>query len=344
MIIEVILLIVGLILLVKGSGYLIKAAAALAKILNVSEFVIGLSVVALGTSIPELASAVFAAVFKDSGLVIGNIVGSNVANIGLVIGLAASFYYIKTKPAMLKRDGYIMLFASVLFYLFILDYTLNWVDGVILLFFYFVYMTFLFGEKPKDHIGQFIRHFFGFRYLATIRSRVFYYDHKKKVKQKGKVKRLVGKEILKEVLILLLSGVAVVVGANFFIKEAVFFADYFGVASNLVGITLVALGTSLPELVVSITAARKGFGDIAVCNIIGSNIANIFFVGGVAALISPLSIVKSTIYYSVPFMLVMSLILLFFLRNDWRLKQWEGMILVFLYVIFILFLIMGGLY
>jgi len=344
MIVEIILFIVALVLLVKGSEYLIKAAAAIAKILRVSDFIIGLSLVALGTSIPELASSVAAALLKDSGLIVGNIVGSNIANIGLIAGIVASIYYVKTKPTMLKRDGYIMMFASVLFFLFALDFIVSRTEGIVFIFFYIIYMMFLFEEEPKDHIRQFIKYFFKFQYLATIKSRVFYYNHKKKFKQKGKVKKLIGMELLRELGIVLLGGAAVVIGAHYLVKEAVFFAYYFNVPSNIIGLSLIALGTSLPELMVSLTAARKGFGDIAVGNVIGSNIANIFLVGGVAAVILPLEIIKSTIYYTLPFMLLMSVLLLISLGTGLRIKKWEGMVLLFFYILFIVLLLTGVLF
>lgn len=345
MIFEIVVFVLGLVLLVAGSEYFVKAASAIAKRLGVSEFVIGLTVVALGTSIPELVTSVVASVFKDSGLVVGNIVGSNIANIGLVVGLAASFYVIKTKKAMIKRDGYFMIFASILFYLFILDGVINWSEGLVFLFFYAVYMFFLFEEKPEEHIGAFISYFFRLKYLVTIRSRVLRTNHQKKtIKQKKRVKRIWEWGLAKDFLILALTGGAVVLGANYVIKEAIYFAGYFNVASNIIGISLIALGTSLPELMISFTAARKGYGGIAVGNIIGSNIANIFLVGGVAALILPLEIIRSTIYFTAPFMIGISILLLVFLKTNWRIKQWEGMVLLFLYILMMVLLFSGAVY
>ncbi|MCK4588943.1 MAG: calcium/sodium antiporter [Nanoarchaeota archaeon] len=342
MMFEIFFFVLGLILLVVGADYFVKYASLIAKRLGVSEFIIGLTLVSLGTSIPELASSVVASIFKDSGLIIGNIVGSNIANIGLVIGLIASFYLIKTKGAMLKRDGFIMLFAVVLFFLFTLDGVIGRSEGLVFIFFYGVYLLFLFEEKPGEDIRSFIRYFFRLQYLATIRSRVLYIDHKKKkIKQRKKVKRMFEWQLVKDIVFVILSGGAIVLGADFLIREAVFFAGFFNISSNIIGISLIALGTSLPELIVSFSAARKGFGGIAIGNIIGSNIANIFLVGGVAALIIPLEIVKSTIYFTVPFMILMTLLLLMFLKTRWRIKRWEGMILVFLYILMMVLLFSG---
>ncbi|MFC1801465.1 calcium/sodium antiporter [Nanoarchaeota archaeon] len=343
MMLEIFLFVLGLVLLVKGSEYFVKYSSLIAKRLGVSEFVIGLTLVALGSSIPELASSIAAALFRDSGLIMGNIVGSNIANIGLVIGLISSFYLIKTKKAMLKRDGFIMLFAAILFFLFILDGLISWPEGLVFLFFYVVYLLFLFEEKPGEDIRSFIRYFFRLKYLATIKSRVLYIDHdkKKKIKEKKKVKRILEWALAKDFFIAALGAGAVVLGADFFIREAVFFADILNIPTNIIGISLVALGTSLPELMISFSAARKGFGGIAVGNIIGSNIANIFLVGGVSALIFPLTVVKETIYFTVPFMIAMTLLLLVFLKTSWRIKRWEGMILFFVYILLMVLLMTG---
>ena len=294
--INIFLFILGLVFLVGGAEYFIKSAASIAKKLGISEFIIGLTLVALGTSIPELASSIAASIKNASGIIIGNVIGSNIANIGLIIGIAATIAVIKTKKQMVRRDGYIMLFAAGLFYIFIINGVLSRIEAGILLLLYVAYIAFLIEEQPEFeeyHFGHFLRYFFGFQYLITIRSRIFGSKDKNKItpKEKKEVKELFRAGLIKDFLIVIIAGFAVVIGANYLIESAVFFANLFNIPENLIGLSLIAIGTSLPELFVSITAARKGYGNIAVGNIIGSNIANIFLVLGVSGLILPLAII-----------------------------------------------------
>ena len=142
---RIVVLLFGLLFLVKGSDFFVKAAIEIAKKLGISEFVIGLTLVAVGTSIPELASSVVASFKQQSEIVIGNIVGSNIANIGLIIGLAATIAVIKTQEEMLKRDGYVMLFAALVLYLFIINGLISRIEAMIFLLLYFAYIMFLFN-------------------------------------------------------------------------------------------------------------------------------------------------------------------------------------------------------
>ncbi|MCL7410525.1 MAG: hypothetical protein P1P69_01320 [Methanosarcinaceae archaeon] len=143
---------------------------------------------------------------------------------------------------------------------------------------------------------------------------------------------------LKDVLVLVISAGAIIIGANYLVNEAIFFADLLHTPKMVVGLTLVAVGTSLPELSVSISAARKGYSDIAVANIIGSNIANIFLILGLSGLAYPLSVERSTIFYFGPFMIFMTVLLFIFIKSHWELRRKEGVAFLFLYLIFIMFL------
>ena len=165
------ILLLGLVFLVKGSDYFVKAASTIAKKLGVSEFVIGLTLVAVGTSIPELASSIVASIQQASGIVIGNIVGSNIVNIGLIVGVAAFLSPMKTEVEMLKRDGYIMLFAAVLFFVFALNGELSMIESGIFVLLYVAYVFFLFEEAEKYegklHFKEFITYFFKFKYINS---------------------------------------------------------------------------------------------------------------------------------------------------------------------------------
>jgi len=342
---HVLLFAVGLVLLVKGADYFAKSAASIAKRLGVSEFVIGLTLVAIATSIPELASSTVASLRNQSGIVLGNIIGSNVANIGLIVGITAIIGTIKIKEKMIHRDGYIMIFASALFFLFALNGIITRIESAVMLLLYISYLSFIFLKKPhpkeKYYFGRFIRYFLGFEYFITIRSRILTrQDHKRKkagLQRKGVID-LVKSAIIKDLFIMLIALFAIFFGADYLVKEAVFFADYFKIPQTLIGISIIAVGTSLPELSISITAIRKGLSSIAFGNIIGSNISNIFFVLATSGLIRPISVDRISLIYSLPFMIAISIAMLIFAKSQLRIKAVEGTTLLILYALFMIFL------
>ncbi|MFO7619534.1 MAG: calcium/sodium antiporter [Thermoplasmata archaeon] len=341
--IEIPLFLLGLVMLVKASDYLVKSAATIAKLLGVSELLIGLTLVAIGTSIPEMATAVMASAIRENEIVSGNIVGACILNIGAVLGLSAMARRIRTNEDMLRRDGYIMILAMVLFLVFAYDLTVQRWEALILVVFYFTYVMFLFGSEHKDdgkkyHFKEFLIYFFKFGYLATLWDTMTNSTAPKKETRKSKARK---KRIGRELAILAVSGVAVVLGAHFFINGALYFANLLGVSGTFIGITLVSIGTTLPEMTVSVTAAKKGFGNIAVGNVIGSNIANIMLIAGIAGLIFPLSIINLTVWYSAPFMIFMGLIVLVFIRTRWVIKKWEGALLFAFYLGFLAFLFLN---
>jgi cation:H+ antiporter len=339
-------LILGLVLLVKGSDFFVQAAAAIAQKLGVSEFVIGLTLVAVGTSIPELASSVAASMQHQSDIVMGNIVGSNIANIGLILGVAATLAVIKTREEMVKRDGYLMLFAALVLYLFMLNSTISRVEAILFLLLYCAYILFLIKEKPQFEgeygFKAFLTYFFKFGYLKTVLNAIADRNSRRQRNNKNASEVAEPKEskpgFVKDCVVLILGGGAVIVGAHHLIAEAVFFAELFSISKTLVGLTLVAVGTSLPELSVSVSAARHGYGDIAVANVIGSNIANIFLILGVSALLFPLSITRATLIFIAPFMIVMTVMLLVFVKTRWELSRREGLAFLILYAAFMGFL------
>ncbi|UGV41875.1 calcium/sodium antiporter [Methanococcoides orientis] len=342
---NVAILLVGLTLLVKGSDLFVSSASAIAKKLGVSEFIIGLTLVAIGTSIPELASSIAASLSRSSGIVVGNVVGSNIANIALIVGCAAIISVVKTNSDMLKRDGYIMLFATTLFLLFAFDLQLSRSEAVILILFYVAYVFFLFEDKSKykgkSYFVEFIGYFVKFKYVESMNNRIregingFNSDDKKETeRERG--------SISKDLLILAVSGIAVIFGAKYFVNEAIFFAQLFQLPDTFVGVTLVAVGTSLPELMVTISAARKGYGNIAIGNVIGSNITNIFLVLGISAFVFPLEITGLSIMFTIPFMIMISVVLLWFINTHWEIRRIEGIALIVLYVIFLISLFRYG--
>jgi cation:H+ antiporter len=335
--------IIALAVLVKGSEYFVKSAAAIAEKFGISEFMIGLTLVAIGTSLPELAASIFAALANESELIIGNVVGSNIANVALIIGIAASIITIKTEEKMLIRDGFIMLFVTGFFYILMLTNLLSKYTGILFVLLYFAYLIFLFETKEKTrneyHFKAFIPYFFKFRYLLTIHRHVMKgLKYKKKHRKALRIKALFSEKIYRDILIIFLSGLAIYFGAKYMIDEAIYFANYFNVPTNIVGVTLVAFGTSVPELSVTISAARKGYGTIAIGNIIGSNIANILLVTGTSSILIPLTISKITLLFSGPVMLLTSVMLLFFIESDWKIHRMEGISFLAIYIGFMIIL------
>lgn len=336
-----IIFLVGLTLLVKGSDFFVESSSSIAEKLGVSKFVIGLTIVSVGTSLPELASSTAASLNQANGIVIGNILGSNIANICLIVGCAALISSIKTETQMLKRDGYIMLFAALLFFILSLNNTISRIDSFIFLLLYTAYIIFLIDEahmhlSMKDsYFKEFINYFVKFKYLQSLKEKV---DNSiNNFADKSTDNRLEFKDnhtLVKDILTLVISIGAVVIGARYFIEESIFFAQALNVPDTLVGISLVAVGTSLPELMVTISSAKKGYGHIALGNVIGSNITNIFLVFGVSGLLLPLDITQTDIFFITPFVIFVSLLLLLFIWTHWELKRLEGIILLIIYGIF----------
>lgn len=341
---HILIFIAGFIFLVKGSEYFVQSAANIAKRIGVSELLIGLTLVSFGTSIPELASSLVAAMENETALVIGNVVGSNIANIGLIIGLSATLYSIKTKPDLLHRDGYIMASISLLFYLLLIDQVVTRIEASVFLLLYFAYVIYLFetqeDEQEMYHFRRFLVYFFGFRYAVALKNgartlwqKIKHFAHLRNGNGNGKEKPLAWDwDLTQNITLLVLGGVAVILGAYYVVEEAIFIAEFFQIPHNVIGLTLIALGTSLPEVSVSIVAASKGFGDIAVGNVLGSNIANILLICGTSALISPLEVPEMTLMISAPMMLGMCALLMFFIRTAWRIRRIEGFLLLVSYI------------
>lgn len=332
MILELLLLIIGLVLLLLGSDKFVDSGSRIAKKVGVSDFIIGLTLIAVGTSLPELASSIVAALKGSSGLIVGNLVGSNIANIGLIIGVCALISVIRTNETMLKRDGYVMIFVSIIFVLLAMNGVVNYIEGLVLLIVYFIYILFLIESKEtikkKFHFKEFVIYFLRFRFIRTLLNFSNNKSHKKKVNRGG---------LAKEFIISAISLAALIYGAKLLVDNSIYFSKMFGMSETFVGLALIAIGTSLPELAVSISAVRKGFNEILIGNIIGSNIANISLVFGISSLIRPVQIATSSVYYLIPAMLVFSVLFLIFIRNEWKINRNQGIVLLAMYILFLLF-------
>lgn len=335
------ILLLGLVFLVKGSDYFVKSASSIAKKLGISEFIIGLTLVAVGTSIPELASSMAASIQQASGIVIGNVVGSNIANIGLIVGIAAFLSPMKTEVEMLRRDGYIMLFAALLFFAFALNGELSKIEASLFLLLYIAYTFFLFEETDKHegklYFKEFIKYFVKFQYINSARQKINGINNgvSRTNGDSGNKNCQPKNSFSKDILALILSCAAIIIGAKYFVSESIFFAEILGIPDTIIGTTLVAIGTSLPELAVTVSAARQGYGNIALGNIIGSNITNILMILGVSGLLFPIAVAEISLVFTAPVMIFISVVLLIFISTGWEIKRWEGAALMSLYAAFL---------
>ena len=281
---HIFLLVLGLALLVKGADWFVDGSAGIAGKCKISPLVIGLTVVAFGTSAPELCVSVVSAIKHSTEIAIGNIVGSNICNILLILGVSALVSRLPVAKNSLVLDLPVLLLASVLLVgLGIWGTAIEWWDGLVLLCLFFAYMTVLIVTSKRDAKKAPLPS------VAPDSS-----EEKSEGKPKGKVR--LWYEGMKEkawfLAVLTLVGLGMVVGGGtLLVESAKYIAAYFEVPERIVGLTVVAIGTSLPELVTSVVAAAKKQTDIAVGNIIGSNIFNILLIGGVSALVCPLPFV-----------------------------------------------------
>lgn len=323
MFIEITLFILGILLLIKGAGWLVKGASSLAKKFGISTLIIGLTVVAFGTSMPELIVNILAAIRGASEIAFGNIIGSNISNILLVLGITAIITNVRAHYSTVwKEIPFALLSVLVLFVLSnkIFNGTriflLNRADGLILLFFFgiFIYYT-----------GELI-------YIKKLK--------KKKEKVKTKIPSLSNTKITG---LILLGLIGLYLGGKWVVDGAVFIALQFGLSEFLISATIIAIGTSLPELVVSVTAALKKDIDLAIGNIVGSNIFNILWILGITALITPI-IIPSFINLDIAFLLITTLLLLLFMFTGKRqiIERKHGILFILLYIFYIIFLIIRG--
>ncbi|MDY0302420.1 MAG: calcium/sodium antiporter [Candidatus Moranbacteria bacterium] len=312
-----ILFILGFYVLIKGADLLVDGAVAIAQKMKISSIVIGLTIVAFGTSAPELVVNILSSIKGTSEIAIGNILGSNIVNILLILGVSAMFYPLTTKKNTVWKEIPFSLLAAVLLGVLVNDrlidgYNLSELsrtDGIIFLSFFIIFIYYTFG-------------------IAKIREKM---DDEVEV---------VNMSYLKSAVFIFLGIIGLVLGGKWIVEGAVEIAEYFHVSQSLIGLTIVAIGTSLPELATSIVAAYKKHADIAVGNVVGSNIFNIFFVLGISAIIKPLPF-NAVFDFDIMITILASLILFFimFVGKKHTITKNEGFIMVSLYIFYIAFLV-----
>ena len=316
MLINIILLVVGFIILIKGADIFVDGASGIAENFHVSKMLIGLTIVAFGTSAPEFAVSVKSIISSNGDIVLGNVIGSNIINILLILGASSLIHSLNVKNATVKKELPITLLLTTLFSVLLSDSlfdkglvnTFTRGDGITVLLFFLVFIYYL---------------------ISMARNKTENSDDKEKI------------PMLKAGAFLVVGIAGVVIGSNFVVDSASKIASILGVSERLIALTIIAFGTSLPELVTSLTATRKGEYDIAIGNVVGSNIFNIGMVIGIPTAIFG-GIGKITFsYIDLLVMIVASVLLFMFSFNDYKISKKEGIIFLVLFITYYSYVIFG---
>ncbi|MFT4791372.1 MAG: cation:H+ antiporter, partial [Arcticibacterium sp.] len=305
---DIVYILIGLVALIFGGNWLLKAAVALSLRLKIPKIVIGMTVVSFATSAPELIVSIKAALDGFPDLSLGNVIGSNIANLGLVLGITLLFGSIEVTKSFYKTDWPVMMLASILFYVLLsIDGVLSFWEGFsmfVLLFIFLWYLlrfqeTAVLDERPEDDVPL---------------------------------------SLQKTLLFMVLGGLGLWVGSELLISGAVGLATFFGVSERIIGITIVSIGTSVPELAASVIAVIKKEKAISLGNLIGSNIFNIFAVLGITAMITPIKVIDQALLNSdILWMLGFAFLILplVFIPSKMRLEWRDGMVLLICYLLFL---------
>ncbi len=310
MILNIFLLVLGFVILIKGADLFVDGASGMAANFKVSKILIGLTIVAFGTSAPELAVGIKSILSGNGDIVLGNVIGSNILNILLIVGLSAVFHSLTVKNNTVRKELPITMLITTLFAVLLSDHVFDKSirnaftrsDGIILLLFFSVFIYYLISISKKN---------------------------KEKEIEKENEKKI---SLLKSIIFTIVGLTGIILGSNFVVDSASFIAKAMGVTERLISLTVIALGTSLPELVTSVTATRKGEYDIAIGNVVGSNIFNIGMVIGIpTSLIGGIGVINFS-YIDILVMIIASVLLFMFSFNDYKISKREGIFLLLVFV------------
>lgn len=320
----VIALTVGLVFLTLGAELLVRGASSIATRFGIAPIVIGLTVVAFGTSAPEFAVSAQGALTGNSDVAIGNVVGSNTFNILLVLGLSAAIGSLTIEQRIIKRDIPILLLVSVVIYGLTLNELVGRIEGGILFVGLLAYTWWLLKDARKAE-------------SAKVTAE---YDEAVDALEDG----LVSKPLYLQIGLVLVGLALLILGSRFLVSSATTIAEAFGVSDLVIGLTVVAAGTSLPELATSVMAAYRGQRDIAVGNVVGSSLFNLLGVLGLSAALSSsgIPVDRELIRLDFPVMLAATLVLIPICWNGFAIKRWEGMLLAAFYVAYVAYLVMDA--
>lgn len=320
------LFVLGFALLLKGADILIDGASSIAKKFGISTFVIGLTVVAFGTSMPELLVSVLASIRESSGIALGNIIGSNISNTLLILGISAMIYPLAVKRSTVNKEIPFSLLAILVVGILVNDFLIDGIspdgltrtDGLILILFFSIFAYYTFGiRKSKENIFE---------------------------KIQGEVKDDPKKHnITTSIFMITIGMIGLFIGGKWIVDGAIEIGVFFGMSESLIALTVIAIGTSLPELAAAVTAAYKKNTDIAIGTIIGSNIFNFLWVLGASSIINPISY-NTALNFDIMVLFCVTILLLFLIYVGRRnvLGRIEGIVLLMLYIVYLLVLIFRG--
>ena len=311
--IAIVLLVVGFVLLIKGADFFVEGSSSVAKRLRVPSIIIGRRIVAMGTSLPELAVSVTASMSGNNALAVSNAVGSNIFNLMVVCGACALFTPLAVDKGTLKREFPFSILCAILLCVFgYIGMTLGRVDGIIFCVLFAGFLVYMIRNALKAREG-------GEKILEE---------------EAEEIKVL---PVWKCVVYILGGIIAIKFGGDFVVDGASTIAAGFGLSQNLIGLTIVALGTSLPELVTSIVAAKKNEVDMALGNVIGSNIFNILLILGVAAVISPVTLIMENLI-DVILLIAMSVLVWIFAWSKQEIRRMEGAVMLVIYAVYLVYI------
>ena len=309
---DIIYLLLGFVIIIKGSDMLVDGSVNLAKFLKIPTLVIGLTIVAIATGVPEIAISISSSLKGSNGLLLGNLLGSNIFNILFILGLIAIIkpLYIK-KEIILKNYAFALLSCLVLF---IISYDIYFGDSLV--------------NVITRTEGILLLCFAGIFLYSTVLEATL--DKNIKVEK--------GKFSFKDILYIVVGIVLIGLSAEVIVNSAVNISKWLGIGEDLIGLTIIAIGTNLPELVTSIVAVRKGEVDIAIGNLVGTNIYNIFLILGLAATINPITI-SSNAFIDIIVLAITSFIVYIFIQHKKDINRKEGIIMILLYIIYIVYVV-----
>ncbi len=308
LILKLVLFALGMFAIVKGADWFTDAAIWVADKTGIPKVIIGATIVSLATTLPEFAVSVYASWSGHAEMALGNAVGSNIFNIGLILGISLLITSFPTDPTVFSKKASFFIIGGILSLILSLDGQLNYLDGIILFAVLIGYIAYLI-------------------------------IHSRSHKSSGNPGTTVEGSNIANLIKFIGGSATVLIGSRIVVNSGVWIAEYFKVPEILIALTLVALGTSLPELVTSLTATLKGYQELSVGNIIGAGILNLSWVIATAAIVNPIPTTKENIFFDLPFMLTLIILLMVFGLTRKRLSKLEGSIFIAIYIVYITLLI-----
>jgi len=305
------LLFVGLVVLIAGGDYLVKGSSSIALRLHLSPLVVGLTIVAFGTSAPELLISIQSALSGSPDIAMGNVIGSNICNLALVLGITALINPVKVSSISLRVDWPTTMGVSLLLYVFVKEGYVNRYEGVLFIIILFIYSFLVIRKSRKDTLAA------------------------RKLQSESEIPDEPTQHLWKDLVFILLGCAGLYYGSEWFVGSVQQIARQFGVEERVIGLTVVAIGTSLPELVTACVASYKGQTDLALGNLMGSNIFNILSILGITSIIQEIEVDDQILNSDIIWMLVITLLVLPLMVSSRRISRIDGFILITVYIVYI---------